>query len=78
METITAPVVPARGFVEMKASELRSKMEKASAPSPFVKKVLCSTQNNPTAAAFNIWHANGDIGIGSDSAWGTTEKATAL
>jgi hypothetical protein len=78
METILAPVVPARGSVEMKASELRAKMETSAAPSPFVKKVLCSTQNNPTASAFNIWHANGDIGIGSDNAWGTTAKATEL
>lgn len=55
--------------MEERIAELKEKME-ADTDSQFVSRVAKSADTNPTAAAFNIWHANGDIGVGSDKPWG--------
>lgn len=38
----------------------------------FTAKVKASSKKFPTARAFNNWHANNDVGVGSDCPWGTT------
>ena len=57
-------------------SQMKRKLEtKNTTPSDlpkFARKVVASSQKNPCADSFDIWHANKDNSIGTDSPWGTT------
>ena len=56
------------GFEE-KVAKLKEKIQTPDG-SPFVNKIAETSDKNPSAAAFNIWHANSDVGMGSDKPWG--------
>lgn len=57
--------------IETRAAAVRAQIEAGKPGEAIVAKIVESRAKNPTVAAFNYWQANNDIGIGSDTSWGS-------
>ena len=66
-------VTLASQVAEIKDMLFRKKLGNDAGHTSFAEKVARSSQKNPSACSFNIWHANKDNNIGTDSPWGTTK-----
>lgn len=63
-------LLPAKDVIEVKAAELRTKMQASSTKSEFAEKVSAVRNSDCSEDEFNIWHAAKDNNS-ARTPWGT-------